>query len=402
MVDGRVGDFAVDGQAENAIGRRFGDGQRAEAAERRLQVQGHRESDLGDLGTDGAISALALDSGGNVFVAGSTTNAALDKVVRESHSGGLDGFVLNVNENNENFQWVTYTGTAGDDSVNGIAIDTSTDEIHVTGETDSAFASETNSLGPIDAFVTRFDSNGNFDYVHQFGGPSSHRGLGIAFDSNGTNILSRLGLPEGGDLFASEARTVVSQTTVRADQYFYVEVDGNTHKRITIDNDDTFTYLASRINGALGTGGKAEVVQEGDVEGLVVTAQNGHEVVIKAGGDGFDALTGLGLREARLIAEVANTGDEDEMAAIEASRFELGFTNNMRIDGKKEAEDAQIILDNSLREVRDAYRFFVVGYEEPKPIIGPAPPAIAAKIAAYEDALARLTGGSFGFGGLTF
>ena len=358
------------------------------------------ESDLGDLGTDGAIGALALDSSGDVYVAGTTTNAGLDNQVREAHSGGTDGFVLKVNDANGNFQWVTYTGTAGDDSVKGIAIDPNTDDIYVTGETDSGFAGETDSPGPIDAFVTRFDSNGGLDFVHQFGGSASHRGLGIAFDGNGTNVLSRLGLPEG-DLFAAEARTVVSQTTARADQSFVLEIDGTTSKRITIGIDDTFGYLASRINSALGTAGKAQVRQEGDVERLVITALNGHEIVVRSGPAGFDALAGLGLRAARIIAKLPDTGDEAQLAAAKASRFELGFTNDMRIDGKKAAADAQIIFDNALREVRDAYRFSVVGYEEPKPVVGPAPPAIAVKIAAYQDALARLQGG-FGSGGYSF
>ena len=81
-------------------------------------------------------------------------------------------------------------------------------------------------------------------------------------------------------MFPTEARTVVAQTTVRDGQYFHLEVDGRTHSTITIENDDTFSYLASRINSALGTDGKAEVKQTGDVESLVITAQNGAVVEI--------------------------------------------------------------------------------------------------------------------------
>ena len=265
-------------------------------------------------------------------------------------------------------------------------------------ETTGGFAGEVDQSGPVDGFVSKLDTNGGQDWVHQFGHSASVRPKDIVFDSDGTSVLSRLGLPNGA-LFPTEARTVVAQTTVRDGQYFHLEIDGRTHSTITIENDDTFSYLASRINSALGTDGKAEVVQTGDVESLVITAQNGAVVEVKAGPDGFDALSGLGLRPVVLMGDPVNSGDQEEADRIEASRFALGFTPLLNVSSKKDGEETQAILDNAIREIKAAYRFKILGFEEDVAPIGPPPPAIAAKIAAYSEALARLGGGPVGIGG---
>lgn len=358
------------------------------------------ETDLGDLGTGGTVAQIVLQSGGNPVIVGSSTNAALDNVVREAHSGGLDGYALEFNSNNGNINWATYTGTASDDYVYGVTIDPGSNDLYLSGATEGVLAGESDQPATTDAFVTKFDQNGNLDWTHQFGGSPNHKALAIAFDADGSNILSRLGLPSG-TLFPTEARTITSQTTVRPGQYFYTEVDGGARTRITIDEDDTFSFLAFRINAALGTSGKAEMVQTGSTESLLITAQNGASIRILAGDSGFDALAGLGLKEARILGAPTPSADEEEQTLLKASRFFLGFTGKMNVTSKKDAEEAQILMDNALRELRDAYRYTVVGYEEPKETVGPAPPALAAKIAAYEDALRRISaiagsGGSSG------
>ena len=323
-------------------------------------------------------------------------------MVRSAHGGGLDGYVLDINGASGTVNWATYTGTAGDDYAYGIAINTAGNDIYVSGATEGVLAGESDQPATTDAFVTKFDQNGNLGWAHQFGGSPNHKALAIAFDANGSNILSRLGLPSG-TLFPTEARTITSQTTVRPGQYFYTEVNGGTRTRITIDEDDTFSFLAFRINAALGTSGKAEMVQTGSTESLLITAQNGASIRILAGDSGFDALAGLGLKEARILGAPAPSADEEEQTLLKASRFFLGFTGKMNVTSKKDAEEAKILMDNALKELRDAYRYTIVGYEEPKKTIGPAPPALAAKIAAYEDALNRISaiaGGGGSSGGL--
>lgn len=211
----------------------------------------------------------------------------------------------------------------------------------------------------------------------------------FALDNTGSSILSRLGLPEG-DLFAGDSRTIVSQTTARAGQYFFVEVNGR-RSRITLEANDLWSSLATRINRALGTSGKAQVQKTGSLESLTITAKNGGDIKLTAGADGFNALPGLGLREARLLAAIPKTGDDEADARAKASRFALGFTENMTLLTEKGRTDAKVLLDNALREIRDAHRYSVVGYEPPRKTAGAAPPDIAAKIAQYKDALQRIS-----------
>ena len=149
---------------------------------------------------------------------------------------------------------MTYAGTAADDRVHGIVIDTvNGDDVYVAGETAGGFAGETDFAAPVDGFFGRLSTASVSEAVTQFGGSSNHRASGIALDNAGSSILSRLGLPNG-DLFAQDSRTIVSQTTARAGQYFYVEVNGRTRTRtrITLEENDLWNSLATRINKALG------------------------------------------------------------------------------------------------------------------------------------------------------
>ena len=346
--------------------------------------------DLGDLGTDGGVTAITMDSAGDVFIGGYTNETGVS-------GRGTDGFVIKVDDQNSTAvnRGSAYVGTTGTDRIQGLSMDTATGDLYMTGDTTGGFAGEEDQEGPVDGFIAKLNSGGREQWVHQFGGSANYRPKDIVFDTDGTSVLSRLGLPNG-TMFPTEARTIVAQTTVREGQYFHLDVDDRTHSTITIENDTTFSYLASRINFALGTDGRAEVKKTGDVESLTITAKNGSVIEIKAGREGFDALSGLGFRPAIIMGKPRNTGDQKETDLIEASRFALGFTPLMNVSSKKDGDETQALMNNAIREIKAAYRFKILGFEEDVKPIGPPPPAIAIKIAAYSEALARLRGGSGG------
>lgn len=97
------------------------------------------------------------------------------------------------------------------------------------------------------------------------------------------------------------------------------------------------------------------------------------------------------MSETRLLAAVRDTGDEEAMKRAKASRFSLGLADTMTLLIKKGREESGVLFANALREIRDAYRFTVVGYETDKPPVGAAPPDMAVKIARYTDALRRIS-----------
>jgi predicted regulator of Ras-like GTPase activity (Roadblock/LC7/MglB family) len=134
---------------------------------------------------------------------------------------------------------------------------------------------------------------------HQFGGGLDYRGTSIAFDSDGTSVLSRLGLVNGTvPVRDADDVTVAMETTARVGQSFYISIDGGARKQITIESTDTMDVLAARISNILGTKGDAKMADNGSTEFLQIQARSGAVLEIGAGPEGFDALAGLGLKPA--------------------------------------------------------------------------------------------------------
>ena len=348
--------------------------------------------DLGALGTDGGVTGLAVDSNGDLLISGQSTNAALSGTVKNAHSGGLDAFVLSVDDQTTTAAtcFVTYAGTTGTESGFGVAVDTSDNSFYLTGNTDSTFAGETSSAA-VDAYVTKFDSAGNLAYTHQFGGAFNYTGSAIAFDSNGTSVLSRLGLPTGaapGD----SASTVVAETSVRPGQSFSISVNDGASQRITLEDDDSFGFLVFRINSILGDKGRASFVEDLDGQHLEIKALNGAIIDIQAGAKGLEALAGLGLKETRLYGEPADLSEADATAA---SAFELGFVGGLNVLTKAASAEAEAIVDGALLAIEKAFRFLTGEPENKNPFpTGTVSTRTRSQIANFQAALNRLQASS--------
>ncbi len=345
------------------------------------------EIDLGALGTGGSVTGVALESNGDLVISGTTTNAALSGTVNTAHSGGLDGFALFVNGGTGAIDSVSYLGTAGTDEAFGLAVDTATDDVYITGSTDGTLTGETSS-GSTDGFVTKLSSAGALQWSHQFNGGFTNISKGIAYDSNGTNVLSRLGLPSG-QVPPDVSDVVTTATTVRDNQYFFVSVDDGRPKQITIGIDDSFGFLSFNLRKAIGTNqeGTALFVDD-DIEGrfLRIQALNGHKIEILPGPEGLDALSGLGLKPTVLFGEIT-VGDKSAPAA---SAFGLELIETINVLTKDRAADADVVIENSERIVRKAFRFLTEGPEEPFKATARASQLLLNQIANYQAALDRL------------
>ncbi len=167
---------------------------------------------------------IATDGNGNVWVAGETlsvglrttnllaTNAPLRARFQGARSVFGDGFVAKFNNQTE-LVYLTYLGGIGQDAAFAIAADTN-GAAYVTGYTDSpnfpifpkhtAFqrhlgGTNLNVQGvfPIDAFVTKLNSDGTLAYSTYLGGRNRDVGLGIAVDNQGRAYVT--GLTESAD-----------------------------------------------------------------------------------------------------------------------------------------------------------------------------------------------------------
>lgn len=144
---------------------------------------------LGGSGMD-AITAIAVDHNGNVYVAGWTASPNLARYGPGSAFGGsTDAFVAKWSQGGQVLVYCRYLGGSGYDEAYGIAVDSS-GNAYVTGVTQSTNFPLENPLqfqlkGYQNAFVTKLDPTGNVIYSTYLGGNGSDAGNGIAVDASG-------------------------------------------------------------------------------------------------------------------------------------------------------------------------------------------------------------------------
>ena len=124
-------------------------------------------------GTNGVDQALAVSVvASDVYVAGSTTG----RFPKQELKGGVDAFVARFDDEG-NRVWLEQFGTPKDDGT--AAITASETGLFVAGTTRGKLGGGRKGLS--DAFLARFDLEGEREWTKQFGGRGEDDGLGIAF-----------------------------------------------------------------------------------------------------------------------------------------------------------------------------------------------------------------------------
>ena len=166
--------------------------------------------------------AIALDPGGNVYVAGATNSGAnttialpLTNALQQQYGGGTyDAFVAKVNPSlaaASQLQYVTYLGGGGKDFAFGIAAD-SNGYAYVVGETTSMDFPVNNALQSTwlgggknnwgDAFVSKIDKSGFLlNWSTYLGGADDDWAYSVALDGTG-------GIYVAGSSFSTDFPTV--------------------------------------------------------------------------------------------------------------------------------------------------------------------------------------------------
>ncbi|MFN0087422.1 MAG: SBBP repeat-containing protein [Blastocatellia bacterium] len=140
--------------------------------------------------------AIAVDRAGNIYFTGETNSLNFPTVnaAQPVFRGGIDGFVAKLNIEGNVLLYSTYLGGGFTDVAYAIAIDRF-DNAYVTGRTDSAnfpikSALQDKMKGQRDAFVARFDADGQILYSTYLGGEPAatgareeETGYGIAVDA---------------------------------------------------------------------------------------------------------------------------------------------------------------------------------------------------------------------------
>jgi hypothetical protein len=124
------------------------------------------------------ISGVTTDSSGNVYVAGSTAGA----LYGTTNAGGRDAFIVKY-DSSGNQTWVMQLATTSYDAASGVTTDSS-GNVYVAGSTTGAFDGSTNAGGS-DAFIAKYDSSGNQMGIKQFGTTTYDAASGVTTDSSG-------------------------------------------------------------------------------------------------------------------------------------------------------------------------------------------------------------------------
>jgi len=133
---------------------------------------------------DDRAMGVALAPDGGVYVTGQTSG----NVPGGSSSGAGDAFLVKFDANGER-QWVRQFGTSGADVAAGVAVGP-TGNVFVAGDTNGTFTGNGYAGGDRDAYVAKFDASGDLVWIRQFGSPGDDRGRGVAVDQGGNVVVT--------------------------------------------------------------------------------------------------------------------------------------------------------------------------------------------------------------------
>src|SRR5207247_2073037 len=119
-----------------------------------------------------------------VYVTGNTQGA----LSGQTNAGGQDAFVQKYDANG-NLLWTKQFGTSALDQATGISGDSS--GLYVTGFTSGALTGS--NAGQEDVFLRKYDTSGNVVWTRQFGTNKSDEATAISADSSGVYIAGFTG-----------------------------------------------------------------------------------------------------------------------------------------------------------------------------------------------------------------
>jgi hypothetical protein len=137
----------------------------------------------------GAVSRIALDASGNVYLVGTSDAAWASNPVR-AFQGGSDAFVAKLDANGV-LQWLTFLGGASEDRGGDIAVGGS--DVFVVGTSYAAWGTSPARAYTAfnDAFAARLNAtNGALQWHAFLGGAGADYGNGIALDASGNVYLA--------------------------------------------------------------------------------------------------------------------------------------------------------------------------------------------------------------------
>ena len=280
------GNVYVAGDATGALPGQAFSGGAWDAFVRKYDAAGNElwTRQFGTAAGDSAFAVWAI--GADVYVGGRTTGVFPGQI----SAGGFDAFLRKYDANG-NEQWTRQFGTPGADELVGIFVDAA--GVYVSGDVGGGLPGQIFS-GVADAFVRAYDPNGNALWTHQFGTALRDTGFRISGDDSGIYVVGSAG-PLPGQTFAGVVDAFVRKYDLNGNelwtrQFGTAAVD----LAIGVTTGATGVYVVGRTDGALPgqthEGGADAFVRKFDTDGDELWTR-------QFGTPSFDLARGVSVRD---------------------------------------------------------------------------------------------------------
>ncbi len=353
--------------------------------------------DLGDL-MGGTITGVGIGANGEVLVAGSTHNGALNAgTITNPYGDGGQAFVAKLSGDLQaaGSDRLTYYAGSGDTTASAMTV--SGDQVYIAGRVAGPPTAISGDLAVQQGYAAQIDpETGAVTWSKRFDGlDGQSQPTTIAVDATGTSVLDRFGLPKGTVSYGSQ-ETLVAGTSLRAGDLFKIKNGNGVTTTITIDATDTMSTLASKVSRATGyTAVATTLTVNGRSQLRIAPANANSDIQIIAGPDGRNALGALGLQEGVIDKNITNpTAPKVGQAKSTGKTYGLNLPSDLSIDNGN-AKAAQTVLLAAVTAISSIYRDMSGTVAAPTTgnNSGTVPAYLTAQIANYQDALNRLTGG---------
>ncbi|HEY4029521.1 MAG TPA: SBBP repeat-containing protein [Caulobacteraceae bacterium] len=364
--------------------------------------------DLGDL-QGGDMAGIAVQADGSVVVAGSTHNGALDAgTVTQAYAGTYKAaFVASLSgtlQSASGDRLAYLGGTASDQAASAVTV--SGGLLYLTGTVSTgAKTVGKDVVQTADGFVAELaPSTGQTVWSRQYVGRGGVAApTGIAVSAQGASALDKLGLPSGKVDFSASDQ-IVANTSARPGDQFYVRAgQGGAAHLITIAANDTYKTVAAKISRALGFQVDVKTLTAQGVTQIQVKPLNDRmQVALQAGPVGRDALGALGMSEALVTTDAvtakATAPGSQKHGALPATNklkayYALTLPGGPNLGSANDVKQAQAALQLALSTVRTIYGDMTTAPADASGASGATPKYLTDRIAQYQAALSRLTGG---------
>ncbi|HLG95122.1 MAG TPA: SBBP repeat-containing protein [Bryobacteraceae bacterium] len=181
---------------------------------------------------------VAVDATGE-YIVGQTASP----LPGETYQGSVDGFILKYDPNGK-LLWTHEFGTVNTDRTYGVAVNSS--GVYVVGSTQGLLGIQTLPTFDFDAYVRKYDLNGNLLWTQQFGTIDREEAFGAVADDTGVDVVGW-------------ARSGLNIKTLGGADAFVRRLDNNGSALWTFQtgtvNDDYGYGIALDPNGGLFIGG---------------------------------------------------------------------------------------------------------------------------------------------------